>query len=375
MKKILLFASLAALAVLAMYFLAGGVRDNTTMPFVNDEAVKGKWRSVDFVQTPEKFTPGVKSWGGDLFLKGATFLDGGKMFEGWWTWTKGYALNKGEGTASAYSIRNIGGKDYLFLQWKTGDYTRFRKTPWYYVLEKGAYLGDGSDVIQDKIDLPFVNDPGVIGNWTSVDFVETPEKFSAGRRAWQGDLFLKELVFLPDGKSPNGWLTWTKGAVLHHGDKTASRYEIRKIGGAEYMFFEWKSGDYTIRHRPPQYYVLKKTSVVRRDNIDLPFRDDPRVAGEWESVDFVESPERFDPAAKAWRGDLYLKELVFLPKGKGGKPWWTWTKGVVMHHSDRTASKYEIKKIGGADYMFFEWKSGDYIFRGAKPFYYVLKRK
>ncbi len=26
------------------------------------------------------------------------------------------------------------------------------------------------------------------------------------------------------------------------------------------MFFEWKSGDYTIRHRKPAYYVLKKVS-------------------------------------------------------------------------------------------------------------------
>jgi hypothetical protein len=30
--------------------------------------------------------------------------------------------------------------------------------------------------------------------------------------------------------------------------------------GSTYMFFEWKSGDYTIRHRKPSYYVLKKVS-------------------------------------------------------------------------------------------------------------------
>ena len=228
---------------------------------------------------------------------------------------------------------------------------------------------------EDEIDLPFVDDPAAVGRWESVDFVSRPEDFKLDKRAFTGDLYLKELVLLPGGKSPNGWLTWTKGAIIHRGDRTAARYEIRKMGGADYMFFEWKSGDYTIRHRPPQYYVLKKTAGVRRDNIDLPFRDDPRVVGEWESVDFVESPASFDPAARAWAGDLYLKRLVFLPGGKSDKPWWTWTKGVVMHHGDRTASKYEIRKIDGAEYMFFEWKSGDYVFRGAKPFYYVLKKK
>lgn len=229
--------------------------------------------------------------------------------------------------------------------------------------------------LQDDINLPFVNDPAAIGRWESVDFVADPGDFDAASRVAKRELFLKELVLLPEGKSPSGWFSWTKGAVMHTGDHTASRYEIKKLGGAEYMFFEWKSGDYTIRHMKPRYYVLKKTADVRRDKIDLPFKDDPAVLGTWESVDFVETPGKFNPALPAWKSDLYLKELVFLPEGKGGKPWWTWTRGVVMHRSDHTASRYEIKRIGGADYLFFEWKSGDYVFRGAKPFYYVLKRK
>ncbi len=226
---------------------------------------------------------------------------------------------------------------------------------------------------EDDINLPFVNDPAVLGSWKAVAFVDAPEAFVPGAAA--GDLYLKELVFLPDGKTPNGWLTWTKGAVMHHGDKTASRYELKKINDTEYLFFEWKSGDYTIRHQAPRYYVLKKEAPLRQDNIGLPFKIDPRVPGEWESVDFVESPANFNPAARAWTGDLYLKRLVFLPGGRGGNSWWTWTRGVVMHHGDKTASHYEIKKIKGAAYMFFEWKSGDYLMRGAKPFYYVLKKK
>ncbi|MDA8243492.1 MAG: hypothetical protein M0025_05165 [Elusimicrobia bacterium] len=359
----------------ALTLLAGCGRDDTSRPFADDPAVKGKWRSVDFVESPDKFVPGTRSWGGDLFLKGMTFNDGGGMFEGWWTWTKGHVLNKGEGFDSTYEIRRLGGKEYLFFEWKTGDYRYFHKTPWYYVLERGAYSGDGSDVIKDDIDRPFVDDPAVPGAWSSVDFVETPEKFSPGGRSWKGDLFLKELVFLPGGKSTNGWLTWTRGAVLHHGDSTASGYELRKIGGTEYMFFEWKSGDYTIRHRKPWYYVLKREGPLRMDRTDLPFRDDPNVVGEWTSVDFVETPDYFNPDNRAWNGELYLKGLKFLPGGKGGNPWWTWTRGVVMHHGDHTASRYTIKDVKGAKYMFFEWKSGDYVFRGAKPFYYVLKKK
>jgi len=241
-------------------------------------------------------------------------------------------------------------------------------------LEIKSHTGrDGRTV--DDINLPFADDKEAVGTWTSVDFVASPEKFAPDKKAWGGDLYLKELVLLPGGKSPNGWLTWTKGAVMHSGDRTASRYEIKKIGGAEYMFFEWKSGDYTIRHRKPECYVLKKTSAIRQDDIDLPFKDDPAVVGEWTSVDFVEAPEKFDPAARAWNGELYLKGMTFLPGGKGGKDWWHWTKGRVIVPADHTAAAYEIRKIKGAEYLFFEWKSGDYTLRGMKPDYYVLKRK
>lgn len=375
MRKNILRAIMVGCAVLAGYLLLGRARDNTALPFVNDEAVKGKWRSVDFVKKPENFKPGVLSWEGGLFLKGVTFLDNGKMFEGWWNWTKGFVVNKGERTAAKYEIRTLGGTDYLFMQWKNGDYIRFHKPPWYYVLVKGGYTGDGTDIVRDNIDLPFVNDKEALGSWESVDFVETPEAFSPGKKSWPEGLYLKELVFLPGGKSPNGWLTWTKGVVMHSGDKTASRYEIKEAGGRKYMFFEWKSGDYTIRHRKPSYYVLRKAAGLRLDDINLPFRDDQAVIGEWESVDFVESPSKFDPALKAWNGELYLKEMRFLAKGKGGNPWWTWTKGLVLHQRDSTASRYEIKEIGGRKYLFLEWKSGDYVFRGAAPFYYVLKKK
>ncbi|HBA60310.1 MAG TPA: hypothetical protein DCZ92_05760 [Elusimicrobia bacterium] len=231
------------------------------------------------------------------------------------------------------------------------------------------------NVIEDDINLPFVDDKEVQGSWRSVDFVAEPGQFDPKKRSWDDELYLKELVFLPGGKTLNGWLTWTKGVVMHRGDKTASKYLIKKMAGAEYMFFEWKSGDYTIRHQKPEYYVLKKQGGIKRDKIDLPFNDDPQVVGTWESVDFVESPEKFTPAEKAWAGDLYLKEMTFKEGGKGGNTWWSWTKGVVMHSGDRTASAYTIKDIGGTQYMFFEWKSGDYTFRGMKPHYYVLKKK
>ncbi|MFI5349153.1 MAG: hypothetical protein ACHQ2Z_06395 [Elusimicrobiota bacterium] len=374
--------SAAALTLLvfsgARLVRAGDWHDNVDVPFVDDPSVVGAWESVDFVESPDRFDPSSRRFEGELFLHDLVFLKDGKTAESWLAWTKGSLLNLGDKTAGRYEVKKIGGNEYLFVEWKTGDYILRHEKPQYYVLKRrdGAPAAKAASTarLQDDIDLPFVDDPAVAGAWRSVDFVDEPGQFDPARRRYPDDLPLKELVFLPKGRTTQGWWTWTKGVLIHHGDRTAAKYFIKAMGGAEYMFLEWKSGDYTIRHMKPKYYVLKRTSGIRTDDIGLPFKDDPKALGRWESVDFVKTPEQFEPGRRTWQEDLYLKELVFLKDGKTTRGSWTWTKGYVLDPADKTASRYEIKVIGGTEYMFFEWKSGDYVFRGMPPCYYVLRR-
>jgi len=102
----------------------------------------------------------------------------------------------------------------------------------------------------------FVNDPELIGTWQSVDFVSEIEDFSPAQRCWTGELFLKEMTFLPNGKT-SGRYTWTKGS-LYNGP-TQAQYYIKQINGSAYLFMPWLSGDVAIRKMKPKYYVLKKT--------------------------------------------------------------------------------------------------------------------
>ncbi|MCX7747361.1 MAG: M56 family metallopeptidase [Clostridia bacterium] len=367
--------------------------DKVDYPFVNDPAVSGKWESVDFVKKMDKFTPNKKSFGEDLFLKNLYFSSNGKMPTIDWTWTKGLVLDKQDKTASKYIIKNINGQDYMFFEWKSGDYTLRGMDPWFYVLkriDRTEYTEETIPKKEDKIDYPFVNDPTVIGKWESVDFVRKIELFKVNKKSFEGDLFLKNLYFSSGGKIPTTDLTWTKGLVLNKRDKTASKYIIKTIKGQDYMFFEWKSGDYTLRGMDPQYYVLKRVDKIdhtedtipkKTDNIDLPFINDPDVLGKWQSVDFVVEKDQFQPGKTSFGAELYLKGMNYLKDGglevnytgrtdTSGK----WTKNVVINAKYKTASAYEIKKIAGQTYMFFEWKSGDYVFRGMKPCYYVLKK-
>ena len=236
----------------------------------------------------------------------------------------------------------------------------------------------------DKTDYPFVNDPKVIGGWKSVDFVRETDQFKPAEKNWKGDLFLNHLVFEEGGNITGKIFKWTKGLVLS--DDTASKYIMREIDGSTYMFFEWKSGDYTIRHSKPSYYVLKKVSAESLkyeppfgekadipptsyindqgrlvDKTDYPFVNDPKVVGGWKSVDFVGEIDQFNPAEKNWEGGLHLNHLIFEEGGTMPRGSHKWTKGLVL--DDDTASKYIIREIEGSSYMFYEWKSGDYTIR------------
>ncbi|MCX7920908.1 MAG: hypothetical protein N3B21_02610 [Clostridia bacterium] len=389
--------------------------DKTDYPFIDDSTVIGKWESVDFVENIEDFNPEKKSWGSDLYLKSLVFTKGGQMLSAAGngnlaytslTWTKDLLLSEQEKTASKYVIKDINGTTYMFTEWKSGDYTFRGLTPKLYVLKKvdsKDYSNyEAKRINEDKVDYPFIDDSRVIGKWESVDFVDKIENFSNRENSWKSDLFLTSLVFIKEGKmleSVNNTnltytdLSWTKEMVLNKSEKTASKYIIKDINGTKYMFFEWKTEDYIFRGLTPKFYVLKKVDnkdysnykvkIVREDKVDYPFVDDANMKGKWESVGFVRTIDRFKPGTKIWANNLYLKGLDFDENGKlifrvesrsASMPYVTWTKGLIIDAVGKTASKCEIKDINGITYMFYEWKSGDYSYRGMTPWYYVLKK-
>ena len=153
--------------------------------------------------------------------------------------------------ASKYIIREIDGSAYMFFEWKHADYTTHRMKPFYYVLKKVSVeslkykpmYGEKADIpstsyfdeqghIVDKIDYPFVNDSKVIGTWKTVDFVGEIDDFKDSEKQWEHGEdrpYLKELIFLPNGKTKDNQRTWTKGLIFHSGKKTAGKYIVEGI--------------------------------------------------------------------------------------------------------------------------------------------------
>lgn len=123
----------------------------------------------------------------------------------------------------------------------------------------------------------------------------------------------------------------------------------------------------------------------RVDKIDYPFVNDNEIIGKWEYMDFVNNIKDFNTLTKRFKGALFLKSVTFEDQGSTSwqfaedavsksHPSCKWTKGIIIDLNDITASHYIINKIDNVEYLFMEWKSGDYVIRGTKPGFYVLKR-
>ncbi|MBR1987819.1 MAG: hypothetical protein IKA36_02145 [Clostridia bacterium] len=119
------------------------ITDDTNIPFVYDEAVVGFWEVVDYVNKKSQFDPNCRYTNNDLFMKNYAFSPDGKLiatFDGDRTnilsWSKGCVINNIIKTVSEYEIKKINNKDYMIVEWKSGDYTYGGKVYGYYVLKR-----------------------------------------------------------------------------------------------------------------------------------------------------------------------------------------------------------------------------------------------
>ncbi|MBQ8798533.1 MAG: MerR family transcriptional regulator [Lachnospiraceae bacterium] len=255
----------------------------------------------------------------------------------------------------------------------------------------------------EEIDLPFENDETVVGRWELLDHLPCKEMFLPEKRKAldHGDR-VKELYFLPGGE--RYWcFGWTKGYVLsdcgYPHRKNQNPYTIERIGEETYLFLAFKGHNY-FEGGKPEVWVFRKTDSKEYtkkeirivDEIPQVTADDSSVMGLWNVCDLVRSVESFDPrntCAFIPHEALYWRSAEFLTGGqirngflnsKDGSVTidknevWRWVNGYVICNPRVTASKYVIETHEGTEYLFVQWKSGDYSYGGEQPFWYVFKR-
>ncbi len=120
-------------------------KDDIDKPFINDENIIGKWKAHSFLCNKTDFPLEEESID-DLYFKEVEFFPNGNcrcvyaddVFEGEDTvvWTKNYLLRKWNWSACEYEIRTVDGKDYMIIEWKSGDYRYGEYETNYYVFTR-----------------------------------------------------------------------------------------------------------------------------------------------------------------------------------------------------------------------------------------------
>ena len=123
--------------------------DKIDYPFVEDPAVSGAWRVVDFVECAEDFHPAkrftapknlattdINFLPRGMCVKTVRSSKTGRKANQIINYTKGLVINRSSLTAEKYIIKTFDGKDYLLVQHKSGDYSYGGYEPCWYVFER-----------------------------------------------------------------------------------------------------------------------------------------------------------------------------------------------------------------------------------------------
>ena len=247
------------------------------------------------------------------------------------------------------------------------------------------------------LDLPFVDDPEVVGKWQLCGGLSDESDIHSLTAACINDNVRSELIFLPGGAF---WWSyfWTKGilyrTITAYNFAAPNYYSIISHDSEKYMILRYMTNECIDNAQDPKILLYRQTDskaytenqVRNIDDTDLPFVDDDTVTGEWSVCDFVETIDGFDPESQNFGdGSLYTRHYSFLPRGvcikteKGTSGdlnhLLRYTKGYVLDQKNMTAEEYLIKSVKGREYLFVQHKSGDYTYGGLTPCWYVFKRK
>lgn len=237
--------------------------------------------------------------------------------------------------------------------------------------------------------LTFENDVAVVGKWEIVDVVPELRNYSPNNKkcGYLETFWLKELYFLENGEGYWTFYGWSSGKLFYmRGEEiSAWKYEIRRMGDEELLLLYMNSGD-----GMSQIGIYRKRDNIQRsardirifDNVDLPYILDEKAVGAWYAIGCCTEIDGFLPDGNGAYTELFWRKFEINVGGDAvmylgnneRRHQVEWTEGVVIDKALVTASEYLIKEIGGKEYLFVEWKSGDYIYGGRKPCYYVFER-
>jgi hypothetical protein len=270
--------------------------------------VFGKWITIDYVQKTDDFVPGQQQYKKKMMLRALQFIEPATVY---WSFNNNVvkqtsfgdaAIETVNGYSARYTLKTIDGQDYLFVDWMTVEVVDGKQPACRYVLKREnvelTMEANGQQSEDDSDDVDIAN---VLGQWVSVDFVREMDQFNPSQKFWRDSLYLTGLNFENNRRV---WFSFNNNSRFQHswvpgkvesGESRPAFYTVKNIDGNQYMFFEWISGDVTIRGQKPCYYVLKRTTVPQRPAEKVTNRK-ILIGANYCTMDFIQS--KFGPATR-----------------------------------------------------------------------------
>lgn len=224
----------------------------------------------------------------------------------------------------------------------------------------------------------------IIGKWELVDTIKNIEDFNLNKlQNCAAEPPFKEIYFLPNAEKYWIFEGYENNKLFVHygGDDPILTFEfvVKNIENTNYMFLnitDYNANKYIM--------VLKQTStkeysvfeIGRRENINLNFVPDNKILGMWKTVSYVQNINEF--SGKNYDNTLWLQTINFKEDGTVIRTYFDeswedkWTKGKLLDQKKQVVSNYTFKTINNTEYMFLEWKMGNYVYGGQEAEYYVF---
>lgn len=227
---------------------------------------------------------------------------------------------------------------------------------------------------------PFINDENAVGKWNYVFSVENMIEYQNGNYYFDNDILLKELYFLPEGEDYWIFEGWTKGEIYHYSG-VKYIYSIKDNKLFLEVYNEDNQYETMLVFEKVSNKKFSKKEISICDDVDIPFVQDENLVGVWNVIDYISISDIQNYIPKQSERNLFVQKFIVTKNGECIREdsqqnllKQYWTKGYILNKHIKTASAYTIREIENEQYLFMEWKSGDYTFAGKVTGAYVFKK-
>ena len=116
-----------------------------------------------------------------------------------------------------------------------------------------------ASAVKFRFDGKFIANPGILGEWKTVDVVPSVEDFSVGKRRNARRARFARIRFKEKGLTDDATRIWSGNMLMDLSRYEALKMQVKTLDGIEYLFIE--AGGFSQRHKPDwktSWYVLKR---------------------------------------------------------------------------------------------------------------------